>query len=73
MSKKTETSFTPRIEWKDAERRLYIMEEAARRALRNGSAMARIVVPVEEPHVPVLLPARMSGVLYGPDGRPMKE
>lgn len=69
----TESTFVPRLEWLDAERRLDIMEDAARKALKNRSSMARIVVPVEEPHVPVLLPARMAGVLYGPDGRPMKE
>ena len=70
---KTQSTYIPRLEWKDAERRLDIMEEAARNALKNKASMARIVVPIEEPQIPVLLPARMSGVLYGPDGRPMKE
>lgn len=71
---KTQSTYIPRIEWKDAERRLDIMEDAARNALKNKASMARIVVPIEEPPpMPVLLPARMSGVLYGPDGRPMKE
>lgn len=69
-----ETLLFERPEWEDAEARLNLMEEAGRRAIAApGGLNMRIVVPVAKPKPPVLLPARFRSVLYGPDGKPMKE
>ena len=72
---KGEAILFEREEWSDAEARLALMEEGARRALRNPGGMnIRIVVPTAPPpKPPVLLPARFGNVLYGPDGKLLKE
>lgn len=61
----------PRLVWRDAEHRLLLMEESARALLRKpGSRMARLVVQVTQ-RPPILLPARIGDVLFGPDGMPL--
>lgn len=65
-------TYFPRLAWRDAEARIEVMEESARRAIANKDDIATIVVPVAEtPPPPILLPARIAGILYGPDGRPL--
>jgi len=59
-----------RIDFTSAERRLELMEEWARGAIRNHARMIRVVVRPTPP--PFLLPSRWGNVLYGPDGKPME-
>lgn len=71
MTKEGVWTFRPE-DWRDACFRLEMMELVAQYSLDGrGPLKMRIVTPVTPP--PVLLPTRWGGILYGPDGKPMKE
>jgi hypothetical protein len=59
-------------DWRDAMFRLEMMEYIGQLSRDGkGPLKMRIVTPVQRP--PVLLPARIGDILYGPDGKPIKE
>lgn len=75
MKAQSDNDIIPRWEWEDAEIRLDLMEGRARELLRRGAIAARIVVAVERmtapPRVDLWHPGQGSGLIVGPDGKPL--